>query len=131
MIRWKRIRLVAGIATLPLIWFFATAHYGSFPVLGVRYIACPPFASVSWGPPRAYIESEGVNAVRDNGARQAGNFLEFAISADHRVSLRLFSGRWFRQEFNGWVSNHRKIAGWLGYRSDGDNCHRYPQDTQA
>ena len=62
----KRTRLVvAGIAALPVIWFFATAHYGSYPN-GVRYITRPPFTVASWGPVRAYIASEGVNAVRDH-----------------------------------------------------------------
>lgn len=119
----KRIRLVvAAIAALPVVLFFATARYGSYTILGVRYISRPPFASVSWGPARAYMVTEGVNALRDNGVGRPGNILEFPLGASQRVSLRVFSVRWLRQEFNGWASNHRKIARWLGYRNDCDKC---------
>lgn len=132
MTRRKRIWLVAAsLAALPVIWFFATARYGSYPALGVRYIARAPFATVSWGPARAYIQSEGMNAVPDNGAGQPGNVLEFPISGGQRISLRLFSVRWFRQELRGWVSNHRTIAGWLGYRGHGDHCRRSSEDTDT
>lgn len=105
---------VAGIAALPVMWFFATAHYGSYSVLGVRYVARPPIATISWGPARAYIVTEGVNAIRDQGVGAPGNVLEFPVGRSNRVALRLFSIRWFRQEFKGWASDHRKIAGWLG-----------------
>lgn len=115
---------MAAIAALSLIWFFATAHYGSYPQLGVRYIARPPIATVSWGPARAYIVTEGVNALRDHGVGAPGNVLEFPVGGGRRVALRLFSIRWFRQEFNAWASSHRRLAGWLGYRCD---CERSPQ----
>lgn len=130
MIKRKRVRLLlTGALALPVIWFFATAHYGSYPIIGVHYISRPPIATFSWGPARAYIVSEGVNAIADHGVGAAGNVFEFPVSSSTRVALRLFSVRWFREELDGWASNHRKIAGWLGYR--GEHCSTPSTDTGA
>src|SRR5262249_32288617 len=111
----KRLRLFVVLA-IPiglLALLLATAKYGS-DGLGVHYVSRPPFASVSWGPAHRYMVQSGINVVWDHGAGAAGNVVEFPIAPETRISARLFSVRWLRQEFRGWVSGHKTIARWMG-----------------
>lgn len=121
--------VVAGIAALSVIWFFATAEYGSYPT-GIYYMVRPPFVTVIFGPAHSFMVPAGVNAVRDRGEGLPGNVLEFPVGGGKRVGLRLFSVHWVREEFNGWASDHPKIAGWLGHHGD-ENCPKPTKDTRA
>jgi hypothetical protein len=88
--------------------FLTTAHYGD-DHHGIHYITHPPIASISWGPNDRYIVRHGINITGDLAPRaQAGNFIEFPIFPPTRVSLRLFSFSWLREEFAAWKSNHQK-----------------------
>jgi hypothetical protein len=80
---------------------------------GIHEVSRAPFVTVSWGPLRRYIVQSGVNVVRDRPNAQPGNFIEFPVTPETRISLRLFSGHWFRQEFRSWLSNHRAIEAWV------------------
>ncbi len=116
-------RLLAVVAIIPtavIVLFLIAADYGVQG--GIHYISRPPVASVSWGPAERYVVPHGVNVVGDNGTRMAGNFVEFPISGDTRVSIRLLSVRWYRQAFAGWASNHRWAARWLGLSPTGQGC---------
>lgn len=107
MRRAKRIWLiVAAIPLSALVLFFATAHYGVERVHNIRYISRPPIATLSWGPSERFMVQEGVNLVWDQGLGAAGNMVEFSVSTQTRVSMRLFSFRWLEEEFTGWRSNH-------------------------
>ena len=88
-------RLLVVIVAIPaavVLLFLITANYG---VQGsVHYISRPPIAVVSWGPPDQSLARQGPNVIGDNGTRVAGNLIEFPISSDTRVSIRLlFEGR--------------------------------------
>jgi hypothetical protein len=104
--------VIAAIPTAIVVLFLITADYSA--QASIHYISRPPIAVVSWGPSERYIVRHGVNVVGDNGTRVAGNFVEFPISGDARVSIRFVSVRWYRQAFAGWASNHRRAAQWLG-----------------
>lgn len=90
--RWLK-RFLVVIVAIPaavVLLFLITANYG---VQGsVHYISRPPIAVVSWGPPDQYLAPQGV-VVGDKGTRMAGNFVEFPISSDTRVSIRLLFQR--------------------------------------
>jgi hypothetical protein len=102
--------IVALIPVVLILLFLITANFRVDHDLDVRYISRPPVAIISWGPAESYIVREGGNTWWDRGLGQAGNFFEFPISVHTRVSMRLFSFRWFREEFRVWKSNHRTIA---------------------
>lgn len=107
MTKSKRVWLIlAAIPVLGLALFFATASYGVEPYHGIRYISRSPVATITWGPANSYIVQHGINRVADQGMGMAGNFLEFPVSSDTRVSMRLFSLRWLKEEFRAWRSNH-------------------------
>jgi hypothetical protein len=106
MRRAKRIGLiVAAIPALGLVLFCSTAHYGTGPN-HLHFISRSPVASVSWGPANAYIVTRGVNIVPDKGIGMAGNMIEFPLSPQTRLSMRLFSFRWLEEDFEGWRSDH-------------------------
>lgn len=116
--------VIVGIPAAVVLVFLITADYG---VQGnVHYINRPPFASVSWGPAERYIVKHGVNVVGDNARHEPGNFVEFPLSGDTRVSIRLLSGRWYRVAFAGWASGHRGAARWLGLSPAGQGCEASP-----
>ena len=73
-------RLLVVIVAVPgaiVLLFLISANYG---VQGsVHYISRPPVAVVSWGPPEQF--------------RTAANAVEFPISSDTRVSIRLLFER--------------------------------------
>jgi hypothetical protein len=120
-------RLLLVIAAIPVavvVLFLISAKYSV--QASVHYISRPPVAVVSWGPSERYIVRHGVNVVGDDGTRVAGNFLEFPISGDARVSIRFVSVRWYRQAFAGWASNHRRAAQWLGLSPSGQACESDP-----
>jgi hypothetical protein len=106
-----RLLLVLIPITL-LALFLGTAKYGD-DGYGIHYVSRAPFVTVSWGPFRRYIVQSGVNVVWDRPNAQSGNFIEFPIAPETRVSLRLFSGHWFREELHGWLSNHEAIKLWV------------------
>ena len=87
-------RLLVAIVAVPtaiVLLFLISANYG---VQGsVHYISRPPIAVVSWGPPEQFRVAQGGNAVGDNGTRTAANAVEFPISGDTRVSIRLLFER--------------------------------------
>ena len=115
MTRRKRGILLAAVIPIGLVGLFLiTADYGD-DAQGVHHISRPAVASVTWGPAERYIVREGVNIARDRGGGMAGNFVEFPVSPHTRVSMRLFSVRWYREELAGWVSDHPRIARWLGW----------------
>lgn len=79
--------VIAAIPTAVVLLFLISANYG---VQGsVHYISRPPIALVSWGPAGQDIVPNGANAAGDNGARTAGNVVDFPVSSDTRVSIRL------------------------------------------
>ena len=107
MTRRKRLWLVVAASLGVLIAvFFASAQYGIERYHGIYYVSRPPVAVVTWGPAGAYIVQHGVNLVGDLGIGQAGNVIEFPVSRHTRVSMRLFSFRWFAEELQGWKSDH-------------------------
>lgn len=83
-------RLLVVIVAIPaaiVLLFLISANYG---VQGsAHYISRPPIALVSWGPPGQEIVPNGPNAAGDNGTRTAGNVVDFPVSSDTRVSIRL------------------------------------------
>lgn len=125
---WQTLRrlllVIAAIPTALVVLFLISADYGA--QASVHYISRPPVAVVSWGPSERYIVPHGVNVVEDNGTRVPGNFVEFPISGDARVSIRFASVRWYRQTFAGWASNHRGAARWLGLSATGQGCEGSP-----
>jgi hypothetical protein len=108
----RRLLLVLIIPIALLALFLGTAKYGD-DGHGIHYVSHAPFVTVSWGPFRRYIVQSGVNVVWDRPNAQSGNFIEFPIAPETRVSLRLFSGHWIREELHGWLSNHKAIKVWL------------------
>lgn len=123
MLKRRRVVLIAAVVCAALLMlFFVTADYRV--QAGVHYILRPPIASISWGPAERYIEQQGINVVWDDGTRWAGNFVEFPISGTTRVSVRLFSVRWSREAVGGWVSEHPRIARWLGCNPSARRCPR-------
>ena len=112
--RRKLVLIGAAIPAGLLVLLLATARYGD-DRHGVRYISRPPIALIEWGPNRRFIVQEGVNIVPDPGSAGApGNVIEFSISPRTRVSIRLLSRHWVRQELRAWASDHPRVAGWLG-----------------
>jgi hypothetical protein len=116
--------VIAAIPTAVVVLLLITANYSD--QAGVHYISRPPIAVVSWGPSQRYIVQHGLNVVGDNGRRVAGNFLEFPMPGDARVSIRFVSVRWYRQAFAGWASNHRWAAQFLGLSPSGQACESEP-----
>jgi hypothetical protein len=109
MTKRKRFWIVAAAIPLVLLaLLFTSATYGD-DRHGIHYISRPPVASISWGPKTRYIIQDGINVIRDRAPRaQAGNFIEFPISSQTRLSIRLFSISWLREELTAWKSNHQK-----------------------
>lgn len=113
--------IIAAIPVLGLTLFFATARYGLEPYHGIRYISRSPVATITWGPASSYIVQRGINRVSDQGMGMAGNFLEFPVSSHTRVSMRLFSLRWLKEDFQAWRSDHEwarprceRTSGYIG-----------------
>jgi hypothetical protein len=75
--------LIIPIALLAL--FLDTAKYGD-DGYGIHYVSRALFVTVSWGPFRRCIVQSGVNVVRDRPCGQPGNFIEFPITPETRVS---------------------------------------------
>lgn len=111
--RRRSLLILTAIPAVLVVLFFVTANYSN-DGRGVHYINRPPFASVSWGPSELYIVRDGINISWDNGMGAPGNVVEFPITTDKRISMRLFSVNWFRQEFRDWAANHERLARWLG-----------------
>jgi hypothetical protein len=88
--------LVAFAPVALILLFLITADYGVSHGSDVRYVSRSPVATISWGPAHSYIIQKGINIVGDSGVGLPGNFVEFPISVDTRVSMRLFSFRWLR-----------------------------------
>jgi hypothetical protein len=106
-----RLFLVLSVPIALLAVLLVTAEYHD-DGHGVHYIGRPPFVSVSWEPSDRDIGQRGINVAWDSlGA--PGNVVEFPITPQTRISVRLFSVYWFRQEFRAWVSNHKTIARWM------------------
>jgi hypothetical protein len=116
-VRLTRKRLLIAVPAVLLALFFLSARYGS-DGQGVYVMARPPFLDASVGPAWRYIVRSGVNVVGDSGVGMAGNVLEFPVTPGSRISLRVFSVRWLRQEFRAFRSDHPRLAPWLG----GCNC---------
>jgi hypothetical protein len=111
----KRFLLTLAAAAVALLaLFFATAEYRYIPQYRIHYIGRPPFAAITWAPAERFIVQSGINIVKDPAVGRPGNVVEFPIAPHIRVSLRLFSIRWFREESRAWESDHPRIARWLG-----------------
>jgi hypothetical protein len=123
--RRKFLLIVAASLAGSLVWFFATAKYGD-DHFGVHYIARPPIATIEWGPKWRFIVQDGWNVVSDpgRGVGAPGNVIEFPISRQTRVSVRLMSGHWIHDEFIGWESNHPKIRDWIDPCPPKPGCRR-------
>jgi hypothetical protein len=111
MITHKRVWVISlAIPAALLVLFFATATYGADRA-GIHYISRSPILAIEWGPRQRFIVQDGLNIVSDRAPHAtSGNFIEFSISADTRVSLRLFSVSWFREALRECECNHRKPA---------------------
>jgi len=105
----KILMLCAALAVVTVGTFFATAYYGDTGG-GIRFISRPPIFTLSWGPRDRFIVQSGINLVADRAPQaQAGNFIEFGCPfSASRISLRLFSWSWSREEYRNWRSNHPK-----------------------
>jgi hypothetical protein len=115
MTRGKKVTLIAAaIPAALLVLFFATARYGD-DHFGIHYIDRPPIANLEWGPESRFIVQEGLNVVADPGRGHGapGNVIEFPLSGHTRVSVRLLSAHWVRDEFAAWESNHPRIRSWI------------------
>jgi hypothetical protein len=117
--RRHRILLIGGLLIALPVLFLATGERRD-DGLGIHSLGRPPFISMSWGPSQRYIVPSGINVAWDRSVGAPGNVVEFPITPGTRVSLRVFSIRWFRQDLRAWASDHKRIARWIGL----DRCLR-------
>jgi hypothetical protein len=57
-----------------------------------------PLVRIDAAPTDRWKVQSGLNIVSEQGVGAAGNFVEFPIWVGYRVSLRLFSPRWWQEE---------------------------------